>query len=173
MTEDCETGEQCLDHETGEHCAAFTSNQVLVATDAETGEREWRNASRAAPSSGCGTHTFHVPRSLLAEEDAAPLEDGRYRAYLACVGVALIVFPSVTVAACFLSEVLLHCWHHRLVRKGARRRHLPCLLQPMQQLVSAFCADCQADRFYRTVDQKRRNRKLNKNAQVLLTGSVS
>ncbi|XP_065351115.1 uncharacterized protein LOC135946716 [Cloeon dipterum] len=186
MAEDCETGEQCLDHETGEHCAAFTSNQVMVATDAETGEKDWRCLStRRRP-----THTFHVPRSLLTAAAAAEgheeategrlrpsaLEEGRYRAFLACVAVALIAFPSVTVAACFVSEVVLHCWQHRAARrKGARRpRPPPCLLQPMQQLVSALCADCQVDRFYRTVEQKRRNRKLSKNAaRVLLQGSVS
>jgi hypothetical protein len=147
--------------------------QVLVATDAETGEKDWRCPSNrgAGVGGGGGAHTFHVPRSLLAGGDSG-LEERRYRAFLVCVGVALIVFPSVTVAACFFTEVLLHCWHHRLVRRGARRRDLPCLLQPMQQLVSAFCADCQVDRFYRTVDQKRRSRKL-KNAEVLLKSTVS
>jgi len=148
--------------------------QVVVATDAETGEKDWRcPSSRGSGARGgsAGSHTFHVPRSLLAGGDLGA-EERRYRAFLACVGVALIVFPSVTVAACFFTEVLLHCWHHRLVRKGARRRHLPCLLQPMQQLVSAFCADCQVDRFYRTVDHKRRSRKL-RNAEALLKATVS
>ncbi|CAB3378548.1 Hypothetical predicted protein [Cloeon dipterum] len=110
MAEDCETGEQCLDHETGEHCAAFTSNQVMVATDAETGEKDWRCLStRRRP-----THTFHVPRSLLTAAAAAEgheeategrlrpsaLGEGRGRVLRERGGAALLAAPGGAAQGC-------------------------------------------------------------------------
>ncbi|KAK7862027.1 hypothetical protein R5R35_002164 [Gryllus longicercus] len=172
--EDMETGEPCLDHETGEE-VAVTALQPCPhrhppqppppsqPTDAETGEPEGQPTAKKKP--------FQIPKSILTKEIGdikfdqsfvgAPKAPVSKMSHINCLQhkmacsanmspilfmlPTVFLFPAWASVLLIVFELICHAYVHKKNKLLPRTSKL-VYRSPLHLITSVFCAYCQSDK---------------------------